>query len=908
VIANQRTRVLNMQTRLQSFNLRLFYTLLTFCGFLFTQPTGVNPSVKKNLVDKKAEQYRQMLLSRQQQNSNQDAYDILYYALDLTPDPETFVVTGSIEIVGEVITAGLQQVELNFWDGMSILHVHRTDTPEDTLTYTRGSDMLTLDLDRPYLKGEQFRIIVSYQGRPQESPYGSFYFDSLEGIPMIWTLSSVFGARAWWPCKDVPSDKPDSIDIRISVPTDMIAVSNGALKQTSIGNQYTTYWWHEGYPIATYLIFISVYPYEVHYDDYLYNNNADTMKIHFYTFPGNYQLYSEINDKVKDIITFYAGLFGEYPFVDEKYGQVDFLWSGGMEHQTCTSYGRWDEALYAHEIAHQWWGDMITCDSFHHIWLNEGFADYSEAMWFEHLYEPEYTAGDYLMDYQLYLGGGTVYVEHPEYENIFDLGLSYHKASWVLHMLRHVVGENAFFEILRTYYASPAHQYGTATTEDFKAICEDISGIDLDRFFYQWIYEEYFPRYSYSWNWHQEGSQYKVDLQIRQMQDNYIFTMPIDITITTNVGEETFVVQDSLQAQFFSLTVNSEPLNLELDKENWILKIIEESFTSPRFDQGILLVNGVLFEVYGEEIWAAYEDRAFWGEYPVTFWDCFNPPTDGYPVSLPEPLGHGVVPGDVLGRFSTVIWIGNHYSADLGKWQQTSIMPYLENGGNVLLLTRKGRDYLDEEMKRYLGITWAEYPEVTLYNCQAVYPGLQSMPIIGDQNANAVFETTFSTDESTLLFQETASFSIPRGIGVWRKPESGGGQFVFISGRPYRYESSRLRANIEYILKNFFQESLRNLFAGSMEITLAQNFPNPFNHETTISFYLPQPTKVNLEIYDISGRLVRSLIEGDQKSSGPHVYKWDGRNQSGQFVASALYFCRLRTDDTSTSKKLVLIR
>jgi aminopeptidase N len=888
-------------------NLKLFCSFLLFCRILQAQPLIVNPSSNNNLAEQNRKQYKQMLLCEQQKSTNQESFDINYYRIELLPDPVTQILTGRIEIIAEVTSAGIQHIDLNFWDGMIISKVHHLDTPDEDLTYNRDADMLAINLNKTYIHGEQIKIVISYQGRPQESPYGSFYFDSHEGEPMIWTLSSVFGARAWWPCKDIPSDKPDSVDIQVTVPEGLIVASNGALRQSNTDNGFTTYWWHEGHPIATYLVFISIYPYEVYYENYIYNDYADTMKIHFYTFPGNYRQYSEINAKVKEMITLYAGLFGEYPFVDEKYGQADFLWSGGMEHQTCTSYGRWNEALYAHEIAHQWWGDMITCDSFHHIWLNEGFAEYSEALWFEHTYTP-YTAAAYLMDYQLYLGGGTVYVEHPEYENIFDLGLTYHKACWVLHMLRHITGDETFFRILRTYYASPEHQYGTATTEDFQAICEQVSEMDLEEFFHQWIYEEYFPRYSYSWDWQQNESHYEVNLEIRQMQDNYIFQMPIDITITTANGEETFVVIDSLQAQSFDFAVNAEPLNLELDKDNWILKIIEEPFAAPRFDKGVLLVNGVLFEIYGEEIWHAYEDKAFWGDYPISFWDCFNPPTSGYPPTLPQPLGHGEVPGDVLGRFSTVIWIGNHYSADLGKWQQTPIIPYLENGGNVLLITRKGQDYIDEQMRRYLGISWAEYPEVTLHNCLAIYPGLQSIPIIGDQSANAVFETPFYTDESRLLFQETFSFGEPRGVGVWRKPESDRGQFIFISGRPYRYESRAMRANIEYILKNFFKEALQNRFGGSMEVTLAQNFPNPFNHETTISFYLPQSGKVNLEIYDIGGRLIRSLLQGEQKSVGPHIAVWDGRNNSGQAVSSALYLCRLRTDKSSISKKLVLIR
>ena len=887
--------------------------LLIFYSTLSAQSPKIDVNFKKNMIARKAKHYQQLILNEKLKTANQDNYDIKYYSLDLTPDPETSILDGIVEIQGEVTASMLDFVELNFWDAMSVTSLRRFDNPGVQLNYTRNNNILTVYLDRDYLQGETFGITISYTGRPGDYGYGYFNFDTYDGEPMIWTISSVFGARIWWPCKDIASDKPDSMDIRVTVPDDLIVVSNGALRQVQTAGNQKTYWWHENYPISTYLVSLAIHPYEVHYDEYVYNNGTDTMSIHFYNFQGNFETYYRINNLVKDILYCYSELFGEYPFADEKYAQADFLWGGGMEHQTCTSYGTWNESLYAHEIAHQWWGDMITCETFHHIWLNEGFASYCEALWFEYTYPP-YTASEYQMMYQLYLGPGTVYVEDPENENIFDIGLSYVKGSWVLHMLRHVVGDDGFFEILKAYYNSPEHKYGTARTEGFQAICEQVSGMDLDRFFHQWIYEENFPDYSYSWSWVQDGPGYKINLEIRQDQTNYIFWMPIDVTVTTTEGETTFVVWDSLATQSFILSTSSEPISLVLDKDNWILKRIPDTFENPAFDEGILLVNGVSFETYGEEIRNSYENRTFWGDFHISFWDCFNPPLDGYPSTLPEPLGYGKVPGDVLGHYSTVIWVSSNYGGDIGSWQQTSILPYLEAGGNLLLMTRMGQDYFDTELQNYIGIRWAEHPLSTVNNCIAVYPGLIDMLFTGDQTYNAVFETGFNSNESVLLFQETASFGVPRGLGVWHKPEGGGtfrsegGNFVFISGRPYRYDAVQLRSNVEFILRYLFHESRfgDDVIPGTNR--LEQNYPNPFTGSTTIEYYLAQSADVTINIYNVQGRLVKSLLEKQQTIAGYNIIEWDGKNDNGKIVSSGVYFYQIKTADWKKTKKMVLIR
>jgi hypothetical protein len=265
---------------------------------------------------------------------------------------------------------------------------------------------------------------------------------------------------------------------------------------------------------------------------------------------------------------------------------------------------------------------------------------------------------------------------------------------------------------------------------------------------------------------------------------------------------------------------------------------IHEAIVNPTFDRGILLVNGVSFQTYGQEIHDAYESRAFWGDFPISFWDCFDAPQEGYPSTLPEPLGYGSVPAESLRQFSTVIWVGNDYGIDMGSWRLTPMLPYLEAGGNLLLLTRRGQSFLDADadFQRYLGITWAEEIDNTLHNCISASPGLHNMTLIGDQTYNAVFDTALTSTESTLLFKETASFPVPRGLGVLRKPVAGGsyhddgGGFVFISGRPYRYDADQLRSNVEYILGDFFQESGADRDKDGVD-DVEDNCPNDFNPE-----------------------------------------------------------------------------
>ena len=548
-------------------------------GAVFAQKIKFDPEFHERLAQREKEKLDKIILCEQEKTANQGDYDIKYYSLDLIPDPATEILTGKVEIVGEVLVSTLDHVELNLIGNMNVTDVYLSSYPNDKLSYTHENDPLALDnivsvnLDSIYLHGQIFSFVVEYNGTPL---YG-YGFDSYRGAPTIWTLSEPYGARAWWPCKDIPSDKADSVDIRVTVPSGLIVASNGTLREMKrMGNQ-TMFWWHEKYPIVSYLVSLAIHPYTVRYDDYIYNNGADTMKIHFYMFADHGNELQPLNALVKDMIAFFSDIYGEYPFIDEKYGHADYLGGGAMEHQTCTSFSFWGEWFFAHELSHQWWGDMITCDSWHHIWLNEGFACYSEILWFEHVYGHE-LAMEYLLSVRTYLGRGTIYVEDPLNEPILDLNLSYNKACWVLHMLRHVVGDSAFFDILKAYYASE-YRYKTAKTEDFQAICEQVSGMNLDYFFQQWIYESGHPVYEFAWESENLGSgNYKVTGYIDQVQtDGPIFKMLLDITVMTidsTLITQTFFVDE--QGESFEILCSVEPVAIILDIGNWVLKEVIE--------------------------------------------------------------------------------------------------------------------------------------------------------------------------------------------------------------------------------------------------------------------------------------------------------------------------------------------
>ena len=343
------------------------------------------------------------------------------------------------------------------------------------------------------------------------------------------------------------------------------------------------------------------------------------------------------------------------------------------------------------------------------------------------------------------------------------------------------------------------------------------------------------------------------------------------------------------------------------------------STENPKFDKGILLVNGVEWSTYGSEIASAYLDKSFSGEYPVSFWDCFPAaPPAGYPSTLPAPIGHGPVPLGMLNNYSTVIWLGNAYNGDLPVWYATPILSYLQLGGNLLLLTKQGSNFIGSALGDYLGLTWAEKGQ-TLSSVVAAYPGMPTLRPAGAQSLNDVFSPSLTNTESTLLYTATGAFSGARGIGVWRKPSAGGlvkhngGQCVYIAGRPTDGTmpicEHALSSSSRTLREKLCQRPERCLQPIPTSSPWGRIYPNPFNPSTTIAYTVGGTggqgsglSDVSLAVYDVLGREVAVLVDGKQPA-GSYEVPFDASR-----LASGMYVYRLIAGSFIQSRRMLLLR
>lgn len=430
-------------------------------------------------------------------------------------------------------------------------------------------------------------IIVFYHGLPIPTGFGSFVFSSFDGNPVVWSLSQPYGAQDWFPCKNSIEDKADSSRVIITCPDNLIGVSNGVLERVSVNqNDTKTYYWKNSYPISVYLISIAVSNY-YEYKTYFHYALNDSLLVVHYIYPSQFNSLKSQLDKTINMLDFFTRKYTAYPFIKEKYGHAQVNFSGGMEHQTITSIGSFTDNVIAHELAHMWFGDYITCKNWHHIWLNEGFATYSEALYIEETIGKE-GYDEFIRNRMNFAKNavGTIYVQDISslYE-IFNPYRSYAKGSIVLHMLRGVVGDSLFFKILKNYLSDSLIAYNTALTENFVDICEFVSGLELDYFFNQWIYGENYPKYVISWGYEKiYQNNYKINLNISQSQNSNppFFKMPIEILIKTKDKDTLIRVFNDTSVANYNFTVVGEPQKLIFDPNN---KILKDKFGDETFEK-----------------------------------------------------------------------------------------------------------------------------------------------------------------------------------------------------------------------------------------------------------------------------------------------------------------------------------
>lgn len=513
---------------------------------------------------------------------DQTDFDVKYWELDVdVTNIVGQIIHGKVTMTSECTVDGVTTVDYDFHSNMTVDSVFMGG---NTVSYTRPNYLIRITLDRTYNEGEQFTTVVYYHGHPPGGGFGSFTWDTHNGQPIISTLSEPEGAREWWPCKDMPHDKSDSSDVYITVQDNLTATSNGSLvSNIDNGNGTRTFHWHNSYPITTYLISLAISNYQS-FTDWYVNTSGDSMPIVNYVYPEHYNQAVEDLNIVPQAVGIFAELFGEYPFINEKYGHSIFPWGGAMEHQCNTSYGsglitgsHYYDWIAVHELAHMWFGDMISCDTWPNIWMNEGFASYLEALWTEELLGHQAYLNYMMFNNDVEYPSGPIYDPWP----LFDGNTVYDKGSWVLHMLRGVMGDEAFFDGMYTYANHPDHQYGTITSQQFQAIMEQYYGADLTWFFQQWLWGVNRPDYEYSWMTENVGGgQYELFLHIDQTQSYPspdVFTMPIKIYPRVGGVDTMITVFNDSREDDFRVILEGNPSMVRFDIDDWVLKFENEA-------------------------------------------------------------------------------------------------------------------------------------------------------------------------------------------------------------------------------------------------------------------------------------------------------------------------------------------
>lgn len=522
--------------------------------------------------------------------SEKTNFDILHQHLELDLVPGVRFISGRVKTSFQAL-ADIDRIAFDLDISLKIQGVWMASSG-DSCNFGQSSRDFFIDLPRSYLTGEVDSIWVSYSGIPPNAgalAFGGFNSQQVLGSPMLWTLSQPYASFTWWPGKSDLRDKIDSLDIVVRIPGPMQSAAPGMLIADSLlsDGRRLQHWKHR-YPIANYLVSITVSEYAEVRDSVLLSNGNYLPLVH-YDLPN--LIDASAWEVTKPLMQLYDSLFGTYPFSAEKYGHVRFGRGGGMEHQTMSSMGSSDPQLIAHELAHQWFGNLVTCASWQDLWLNEGFATYLTGLYFENLRTEEEWLAYKCAQIEAVIKepGGSVYAskfDTARAQDLFDLRLRYIKGGHVVHQLRIFLGDSLFYHGIRRYLADFAYDF--ATTDDFIRSMENATGVSLESFANQWIYASGHPSFHLQW-FQDEANVLQIKLtQQPQSSDIELFSFPLPIRIirASGLAVDTLVFVDQLEHSL-RFDIGFEVEHIVIDPEcnwitgrNWVSRVSDELFAS----------------------------------------------------------------------------------------------------------------------------------------------------------------------------------------------------------------------------------------------------------------------------------------------------------------------------------------
>jgi len=512
-------------------------------------------------------------------------YDLQHSRISLRFDLEQKKVLGEVIHSLSILREGITKISFDSV-GLSIQSV---TVNKSAAKFVMSPDKLIVPLPAAAKAGEKFEVAIRYEGKPAKGMYFILPDKDYPDRPkQIWTQGESEDTRYYLPTYDYPNDRLTT-DTILTVPASWLTVSNGKLiSVTDAGKGLKTWTWKESIPSSTYLITVVAGEFEEVKDTwrgipvtyYAPKGRGDRLPINYGRTPAMLDLFSQ--------------KFGvDYPW--EKYAQVmvdDFV-AGGMENSSATTntssslvhpklaveYTTGQDALISHELGHQWFGDLVTCKDWGDVWLNEGFATFSEFLWMEKQFGKQQADYDRWQNVREWMGSKELWnkplVRHDfDDSSEFD-GNAYDKGGLVLYMLRQQLGEDGFYRGFKHYLE--VNRGKNVVTADFAKAMEEATYTNMDQFFSQWIYGAGAPKFDLSYTY--DNEKHQVALAVKQTQEIEgrigIFRIPIEVEITTATGPKLYPITVSKTKEIFSFPSESAPLLVLFDKGGHVLKSME---------------------------------------------------------------------------------------------------------------------------------------------------------------------------------------------------------------------------------------------------------------------------------------------------------------------------------------------
>lgn len=526
-------------------------------------------------------------------------YDIKHVKLDIAMERTTINVAGNATLLVQAKVAVLDTIALELLQAIVVDSVKVNN--QLVTTYTHTNNHLYTPCT-PTANGSLVSIQVFYHGA---APYHGFFsgVTNSQFPEVTWTLSESYQGRDWWPCKQILSDKIDSVDVWITTDSSNKAGSNGLLKNITILGNKKRYEWHSNYMINYYLISAAVAKY-IEYTTYAHPTQlaGDSILIQNYLYNQNTLTnYKTEIDKTGKYIEVFSDAFGLYPFWKEKYGHCESELGGGEEHQTMTTIGGgFSDDLVDHELAHQWWGDNVTCASYRDIFINEGFASYCEYVGIERTG----TAAQALVKIKsvqnsvLSQTNGSVYVPLADLYNefrIFDNVLSYDKGSAIIHMMRfEAQNDSLFFKALQNFQSQ--FKDSVATGEDLKTVLQNTIGVSYANFFNQWYYGEGYPKYSLVWAQANDTLTLNVNQASSAPLVTPLFKMLMEYKLKSAQGDTVVKGYQTANSNEFKFKLNGKTISQLVVDPNF--KVVKKVLSNLNTTQLSTINNSLTAELY----------------------------------------------------------------------------------------------------------------------------------------------------------------------------------------------------------------------------------------------------------------------------------------------------------------------